>query len=184
MKRQRIEKDICLEDEPKEKSLSSELQSTSYPQVTSIKPEYRVGATSTKSFESLESRKSDFENGVSFTTIYVGHLHPKLTQTHIEKMFSKYGEVVRINLLANRGYGFCEMARPEQAAAAMTALHGQSLLGRPLTVRPANDKQSGTVSSLRGSTGPSGRNLSTQQQTRQIDSRIQAIKRKLEESKK
>jgi RNA recognition motif-containing protein len=184
MKRQQIEKDICLEDEPKEKSPSSDLQSTSYPQVTSIKPEYRVGATSTKSFESLESRKSDFENGVSFTTIYVGHLHPKLTQTHIEKMFSKYGEVVRINLLANRGYGFCEMARPEQAAAAMTALHGQSLLGRLLTVRPANDKQSGTVSSLRGSTGPSGRNLSTQQQARQIDSRIQAIKRKLEESKK
>ena len=47
--------------------------------------------------------------------LYVGNLNYKTTEDTLKQLFSQYGEVISVNILQGRGFGFIEMATPESA---------------------------------------------------------------------
>lgn len=79
------------------------------------------------------------------TTIYVGNLPFSVTEQDLRAVFEAHGEVRSVSLVNDRetgrprGFGFVEM--DEQAAgAAIAAVNGQPLQGRPLRVNPAQQR--------------------------------------------
>jgi RNA recognition motif-containing protein len=81
--------------------------------------------------------------------IYVGNLSHDVTQDELHQAFAAHGEVVSANIISDkfsgqsRGFGFVEMPKNDEALAAIAALNGTDLKGRPLNVneaRPRNEK--------------------------------------------
>ena len=70
--------------------------------------------------------------------IYVGNLAYATTDDGLKAAFAAYGEVTSARVVADRmtgrskGFGFVEMPNREQAQAAIDALNGQPLDGRPI----------------------------------------------------
>lgn len=64
-------------------------------------------------------------------------------------MFAPYGAITSVAIIKDkitgqsRGFGFVEMAEKEAGTAAVTALNGKDLKGRPLTVNEARPKPEG-----------------------------------------
>jgi RNA recognition motif. (a.k.a. RRM, RBD, or RNP domain) len=81
--------------------------------------------------------------------IYVGNLPYSTTDSDLEKLFSQHGQVVRAQVLIDRetgrsrGFGFVEMANPEEGKAAIAALNGQDMGGRPLRINEAQPREAG-----------------------------------------
>jgi cold-inducible RNA-binding protein len=81
------------------------------------------------------------------TKLYVGNLSFDTTENDLQDMFAAYGPVTEVNLIMDRmsgrsrGFGFVTMATPEGAQAAITALAGQNVGGRNLTVNEARPKE-------------------------------------------
>jgi len=79
------------------------------------------------------------------TTIYVGNLPFTHTTEDVQALFERYGKVESVNLINDRetgrprGFGFVEMASGE-ATAAIAALNGFELGGRPLRVNEAQQR--------------------------------------------
>lgn len=82
--------------------------------------------------------------------IYVGNLAYSVTDAQLKSAFEPYGEVVSAEVIIDkrtrrsRGYGFVRMAGDEQGQAAIGALNGKELQGRPLRVdesKPDNEKR-------------------------------------------
>lgn len=79
--------------------------------------------------------------------LYVGNLPYSVTDSTLEQMFSAHGSVVSAQVIADRdtgrskGFGFVEMGTDQEAQAAITALHGQDIDGRALTVNEARPKE-------------------------------------------
>lgn len=77
------------------------------------------------------------------TRIFVGNLPFSATEAQLTELFSKHGEVTSAEIVKDRytersrGFGFVQMATAEAAAAAIAALNGYQLDGRPLTVNVA-----------------------------------------------
>ena len=75
--------------------------------------------------------------------LYVGNLPFSVTEDDIRELFSQYGEVQSVQLIADRdtgrprGFGFVEM---EGADAAIQALNGHEFEGRNLKVNQAREK--------------------------------------------
>jgi superfamily II DNA/RNA helicase len=74
-------------------------------------------------------------------SIFVGNLPWKTTSDELDALFSEYGTVERATISKRRtgrskGFGFVDI-REHSPDAAIEALHGASLGGRQLTVRPA-----------------------------------------------
>ena len=80
------------------------------------------------------------------TNIYVGNLPFSATEDELVQMFSSYGSVSRASIITDRmtgrsrGFGFVEMDSESEAEAAIEALNGQDMNGRPLTVNVARPK--------------------------------------------
>ncbi len=78
------------------------------------------------------------------TTVYVGNLPYRLHEEQLAEAFRPYGEVISAKIITDRfsgrsrGFGFVEMATPEQAQNAIEHLNGTELGGRTLVVAPAN----------------------------------------------
>ena len=81
--------------------------------------------------------------------IYVGNLSHDVTEDELQQAFAAHGEVASANIISDkfsgqsRGFGFVEMPKNEEAQAAIAALNGMDLKGRPLNVneaRPRNDR--------------------------------------------
>ena len=81
--------------------------------------------------------------------IYVGNLSHDVTEDELRQAFVAHGEVSSANIISDkfsgqsRGFGFVEMPKNEEARAAIAALNGMDLKGRPLNVneaRPRNDR--------------------------------------------
>lgn len=125
-------------------------------------------------------------------TIFIGGLHPRIVEAHLEKMCMPYGSIQRLHLMQRKGYAFCQYATPEQAEAAMQALDGRGLLGRRLMVRPAhNDQQHnnssnpnnrGASTTATGSAAAETSSANPEKERERIEARIQAVKRKLQEA--
>ncbi len=79
------------------------------------------------------------------TTIYVGNLPFSATEQDVRAMFEQHGDVSSVSLVSDRGTGrpcgFCFVEMPDDAApAAIAAVNGQPLQGRPLRVNPAQQR--------------------------------------------
>jgi RNA recognition motif-containing protein len=81
--------------------------------------------------------------------IFVGNLPFSATDTQLNELFSQHGEVASAEIVKDRfsdrsrGFGFVEMASEEAAKAAIAALSGHQMDGRPLTVNEARARSEG-----------------------------------------
>jgi RNA recognition motif-containing protein len=69
--------------------------------------------------------------------LYVGNLKYSVSNDELREMFSNYGDVVNVNVIEGKGFGFIEMGNSEQAEKAMEALNGQDFQGRAIKVNEA-----------------------------------------------
>jgi len=85
--------------------------------------------------------------------LYVGNLSYSVTDSALEQMFAAHGSVRSAQVIMDRdtgrskGFGFVEMSNDQEAQAAITALNGQQIEGRSLTVneaRPREDRGGGS----------------------------------------
>ena len=78
--------------------------------------------------------------------IYVGNLAYATTDEGLRAAFAAYGEVTSARVVPDRmngrskGFGFVEMPDRAQAQAAIDALNGQPLDGRPVRVNESQPK--------------------------------------------
>ena len=78
--------------------------------------------------------------------IYVGNLPWSTASADLEAMFSPHGAVRAAEVISDRetgrsrGFGFVEMETDEGLQAAIAALNGHEINGRPLTVNEARER--------------------------------------------
>jgi RNA recognition motif. (a.k.a. RRM, RBD, or RNP domain) len=116
-------------------------------------------------------------------TIFIGGLHPRILEAHIEKMCAPYGSIQRLHLCERKGYAFCQYSTPQEAEAAMQALDGRGLLGRRLMVRPAHSdthQNSSSISGMGGHQAATSHSANPDRERERVEARIQAVKRKLD----
>jgi RNA recognition motif-containing protein len=81
--------------------------------------------------------------------LYVGNLGYAVTDADLLRMFEAHGTVRSAQVIMDRdagrskGFGFVEMGADQEAQAAITALNGQQVEGRALTVNEARPKTEG-----------------------------------------
>lgn len=84
---------------------------------------------------------------MSNNKLFVGNLSFNTTENDLQDMFAAHGTVVEANLMMDRdsgrprGFGFVTMSTPEEAEAAISALNGQNIDGRALTVNVAKPRE-------------------------------------------
>ena len=74
--------------------------------------------------------------------LYVGNLSYAVTNEQLTELFGSYGEVKSVNIIEGKGFGFVELASPEEAEKAKDGLNGNEFEGRTLKVdvaRPRRD---------------------------------------------
>jgi RNA recognition motif-containing protein len=100
--------------------------------------------------------------------IYCGNLAYATTDDGLKAAFAAYGEVTSARVVTDRmtgrskGFGFVEMPNAEQAEAAIAALNGSEMDGRPIRVnqsqpKPQDDRRGGGRGGFGGGRG--GRRL-------------------------
>ena len=78
--------------------------------------------------------------------IYVGNLSRTTSEDELRKAFEAHGAVVSVAIIKDkfsgdsRGFGFVEMSDTAAAQAAIAALNGKEMGGRPLNVSEARPK--------------------------------------------
>jgi cold-inducible RNA-binding protein len=84
---------------------------------------------------------------MSNNKLFVGNLSFNTTENDLQNTFAAHGAVLEVNLMMDResgrprGFGFVTMSTPEEAQAAISALHGVSVDGRDLTVNVARPRE-------------------------------------------
>jgi len=79
--------------------------------------------------------------------LYVGNLTYGMTDSDLQNLFTPHGTVQSAQVIMDRdtgrskGFGFVEMDSGEAAQAAITALNGQDVNGRALTVNEARPRE-------------------------------------------
>jgi RNA recognition motif-containing protein len=81
--------------------------------------------------------------------LYVGNIPYQTTEAELRTLFESDGaQVAEVKIVLDRdsgrprGFAFVEMSTDAQALAAIDALHGRQLGGRPLNVTEARERQS------------------------------------------
>ncbi|EGD80833.1 hypothetical protein PTSG_01419 [Salpingoeca rosetta] len=86
---------------------------------------------------------------VSDTRLFIGNLDTRVTEKHLIKLFSKYGQIENLNFLWNkvgpkrglpRGYCFLTFKHAASAREAVAKLHGRKAFGRAIVVSPAHER--------------------------------------------
>jgi len=81
------------------------------------------------------------------TKLYVGNLTFGVTDSELQNMFEPHGTVKSAQIIMDRdtgrskGFGFVEMSSSDEAEAAVSALNGQEVNGRALTVNEAKPRE-------------------------------------------
>jgi RNA recognition motif-containing protein len=72
-----------------------------------------------------------------------------MTEDALRQEFEQYGQVTSCTIIMDKatgqskGFGFLEMASPEEAQAAITGLNGREIQGRRLNVNEARPRENG-----------------------------------------
>src|SRR3954451_692191 len=80
------------------------------------------------------------------TKLYVGNLSFRTTSDELREQFSQAGTVESASVIEDRetgrsrGFGFVEMATPEEGQAAIAMFNGKDIGGRNITVNEAKPK--------------------------------------------
>ncbi len=88
--------------------------------------------------------------------LYVGGLPYSATEAELTTLFGTHGTVASARIITDkftgqsRGFGFVEMSSQDEAKAAITALNGSQMGGRPLTVNEAKPMESRSGGGDRG----------------------------------
>jgi len=69
--------------------------------------------------------------------LYVGNLKYSITNEMLTELFGNYGEVISVNVIEGKGFGFVEMASSDQAMNAKEALNESEYEGRTLRIDEA-----------------------------------------------
>lgn len=78
--------------------------------------------------------------------IYVGNLPWSYSSSDLEALFRQYGEVSAAEVIRDRetgrsrGFGFIQMSNDAEFEAAVNALNGSDIQGRPLVVNEARER--------------------------------------------
>ncbi len=95
--------------------------------------------------------------------IYVGNLPYSIGDNELQGMFEPHGSVQSAQVIVDRdsgrskGFGFVEMSNDDEASAAIEALNGEDMGGRPLTVNEARPRTERSGGGGRGGFGGGGR---------------------------
>lgn len=87
--------------------------------------------------------------------IYVGNLSYSTTSDDLRPLFEEFGSVESAEVVMDRntnrsrGFGFVEMSDGEEAKAAIAAINGKDVDGRPLNVSEARPKRTESRGSYR-----------------------------------
>ena len=121
------------------------------------------------------------ESACDTPSLFVGGLHPRISDLHLQKLFCPYGTIVRIHIATHnpsiqdkpnssnysksqmpakyiaglqqsKGYAFVEYNSIESARLAISRLDGRALMGKTLAVRPSRRKKNDVSSGGFGST--------------------------------
>ncbi len=90
-----------------------------------------------------QNRRNGNARGVE---LYVGNLPYNISKKEISQVFSKYGDVLSVRLIENRGngrpkgFGFVEMTDDSTARAAIKGLHSTKVKGRAIVVSEAKSR--------------------------------------------
>jgi RNA recognition motif-containing protein len=86
----------------------------------------------------------DDDNSVNpGSNLFVTGIHPKLTEQEVTRLFEKYGEVEKCQIMRDphskesRGFGFVKMVTSDMADAAKEGLQGEIIEGRTLSIEKA-----------------------------------------------
>ncbi|KAH9910051.1 RNA-binding domain-containing protein [Xylariomycetidae sp. FL2044] len=77
------------------------------------------------------------------SNLFVTGIHPRLTESEVTRLFEKYGEVEKCQIMKDphtkesRGFGFVKMITSDQADAAKEGLQGEIVEGRTLSIEKA-----------------------------------------------
>jgi len=88
--------------------------------------------------------------------LYVGNLNYSVTNEQLKELFTKYGEVVKADIIQGKGFGFVEMANKESAEKAQTELNNTDFEGRALRIDEARPPKPRSFGPSRGGFGSSG----------------------------
>ena len=162
-------------------------------------------------FNGIDTDKSSQQQNASAAascdtnSLFVGGLHPRIGDLHLQKLFSPYGEIVRISIVTHnkndykpnkyatslqqsKGYAFVEYTNIESARLAIARLNGRMLMGRSLAVRPSRRKMADVARSSGGGDSGKGTTQITAEEARReygaVQSKIEAVKRAIEQKKK
>jgi len=89
------------------------------------------------------------------TKLYVGNISFKATENDLEDLFSQYGDIESVYIIADRntnrskGFGFIEMTDATAAEAAISALNGKEWMERNIVVNEARDRNDRTQNNYR-----------------------------------
>lgn len=79
--------------------------------------------------------------------LYVGNLPFSATESELRELFESHGELESVRVITDRetgrsrGFAFVEFQEQSAAEAAMSALDGRDMGGRPLRVNEANERE-------------------------------------------
>ena len=81
------------------------------------------------------------------TKLFVGNLSYNTTENQLQDLFAAHGPATEVDLIMDkfsgrpRGFAFVTMETKEGAEAAIKAMHGTQVDGRPLTVNEARPRE-------------------------------------------
>lgn len=102
--------------------------------------------------------------------LYVGSLHPSLSESELHQLFEPFGPVESVELLkdersgASKGVAFVQYRRPGGARMALEALNGFELAGRAIRVGPVRVDKSKLTSSSSSSSSSKSSEIPEQKQ--------------------
>lgn len=73
--------------------------------------------------------------------LYFGNLKYSVTNEQLQELCAGYGEVVNVNIIEGKGFGFVEFAEEEAAERAKEALNGSDYEDRVMRVADARPPQ-------------------------------------------
>lgn len=89
--------------------------------------------------------------------LYVGNLPYSVTSEQLRELFAAHGEVVKVDIIPDKGFGFVEMSNPEAAEKVKLALNDTEFEGRKLRIdeaRPPKSRESRGFGPPGGGYGP------------------------------